>query len=372
MQNTVVKNVSASEIYQDIIESKKEDFMTPRNKIRVIADNGKAFINLNDEYKFDMTSHAIEQLDSSIAPGFMTYGRWLRANNRLDMYVSNVNDFLSKEKQTEKVQIRTIQKQASEIATARALVSPSFKPIDDDIIYSTALPILESYKNTFNILGGHRTETHSFLKVVSAKPMFSMNVAGKERNFSVGFIMKNSEVGCGFCEFTLFITDHFCTNGTIFSKTIVADVKHMHRGTKLPIEFGNITQENIDRLDSKTTYAQIAEAVTNACNYENYQEISKILTAAAERRYTGSNVDALARGIAKEYNITRNERELFMRHYDTSDNSLFGIQAAVTRLAQDTNSYNRRIELEAIGGRILTASPREWSNINSMSLEQID
>jgi hypothetical protein len=39
------------------------------------------------------------------------------------------------------------------------------------------------------------------------------------------------------------------------------------------------------------------------------------------------------------------------------------VQAAITRLAQDAKSYDRRIELEQAGGAVLTMTDAQWNRV---------
>ena len=45
----------------------------------------------------------------------------------------------------------------------------------------------------------------------------------------------------------------------------------------------------------------------------------------------------------------------------------YGVQAAITRLAQDADSYERRVELEEAGGKVLEFSNRAWNAVASLT-----
>ena len=56
------------------------------------------------------------------------------------------------------------------------------------------------------------------------------------------------------------------------------------------------------------------------------------------------------------------EKDAILEHFVSGgDLSKFGLLNAVTRTAQDVESYDRAIELERIGGRILELAPTEWT-----------
>lgn len=68
---------------------------------------------------------------------------------------------------------------------------------------------------------------------------------------------------------------------------------------------------------------------------------------------------------AKEFNIRQNESEGILGHLIAGgDLSLYGLANAVTRHAQDVQSYDRSTELEATGYKIITMQPsllKRWN-----------
>ena len=68
---------------------------------------------------------------------------------------------------------------------------------------------------------------------------------------------------------------------------------------------------------------------------------------------------------AKEFNIRQSESEGILGHLIAGgDLSLYGLANAVTRHAQDVQSYDRSTELEATGYKIITMQPallKRWN-----------
>ena len=354
-------------LYGGINSTRKTDFVAPRSKMQVKQSGGQINVVAGDMVDLPMTQHAIGQLDSSIAPGFITYGKWLRENDRNDVYVENVNKALIVE--TKKAQIRTITKSLDgrESSTARAILSDVFKPIDDDIVFGTAIPVIGQFSDKFKALGGNRTDTKSFLKIITRNPVMSVETGGETREFSAGFIMSNSEVGMGFCEFMAFFTDHFCNNGIIFSKMVVADVRYAHRGARITTDFGQVMDDRIKRAEIESIRSIISEAAKTACSFDSYGEIKTLIQSSIEKRIEGHNYSALLEGVGKQFQLNQQDVEQIKTYFNPDDGNLFGVQAAVTRLAQESESYDRKIQLVNIGGQILSMSDRTWNSINALS-----
>jgi hypothetical protein len=359
--------ISLENLYMSISSTRKADFVSPRKRMSVHQENGSIRIAAGDVLDMPMTQHAIGQLDSSIAPGFVTYGKWLRDNNRPEVYVENVNRALAME--VKKAQIRTVTRTVAgqESSIARAILSDVFKPIDDDIVFGTAIPVIGQFSERFKTIGGNRTDTKSYLKVVTRNPVFSIQSGGRTREFSAGFIMSNSEVGMGFCEFMAFFTDSYCQNGCIFSKMVVADVKYAHRGARITTDFGQVMDDRIKRAEIESVRAVISEAAKTACSFDSYGELQSIIATSVEKKIQGQNYSALLEGVGKQFQLSQQDVEQVKAYFNPDDGNLFGVQAAVTRLAQESESYDRKIQLESVGGQILTMNDRTWNSINALS-----
>lgn len=359
---------SLESLYTSIGSTRKADFVSPRSRMAVKREGGTIRLEAGDVVDMPMTQHAIGQLDSSIAPGFVTYGKWLRDNDRQDVYVENVNRALAME--TKKAQIRTVTRNIDgrDSSLARAILSDVFKPIDDDLVFGTAIPVIGQYSERFKAIGGNRTDTKSYLKIITRNPVMSVTTGGRVREFSAGFIMSNSEVGMGFCEFMAFFTDHFCHNGVIFSKMVVADVKYAHRGARITTDFGLVMDDRIKRAEIESVRAVISEAAKTACSFDSYEEVKSVISSSIEKRIQGHNYSALLEGVGRQFQLNQQDVEQVKAYFNPEDGNLFGVQAAVTRLAQESESYDRKIQLEGIGGQILAMSDRTWNSINALSV----
>ena len=341
----------------------KHDYVSARNRIQVEAVDDDVGLSLDGKYRFQMNKHARTQLNQTIASGFATYSEWLLENGRRDIYISNVNDALTRDRK--KSQVRTITMPDGR-QVARGIMSDMFKPIDDDIIYGTAIPVISEFANSFRTIGGNRTDTNSYLKIVSRNPVFELNIAGRKHPFSAGFMMKNSEVGCGFCEFVAFLTDHFCSNGVIFSKTVIADVKYAHRGARISTDFGLVMEDRFKQAEIDSVRAIISEATRLACTRSSYEVFCQYILASAARKITG-DAPRTIEAVCKMLGLTNEEVENVKIHLDAADMSQFGVQAAITSYAQTVESYEKKIALEEAGGKLLEFNEKMWQSANLLA-----
>lgn len=351
------------EMLNDIQGRTKLDYVSPRNKMQVDAVDGDLVLSLDGTYNFRPSPHCVKQLNESIAPGFSTYSKWLMENGRQNVYVQNVNSALAEDGR--KAQVRTITTPDGR-NIARGIMSDMFKPIDDDLIYGVAIPVISEFALSFKTIGGNRTDTNSYLKIVSRNPVFEVEIAGKTRAFSAGFIMKNSEVGCGYCEFVAFLTDNYCNNGVIFSKTVIADVQYVHKGARISTDFGLVMEDRFKQAEIDSVRAVIAEATRLACATNNYSEFCRQIVASGARKITG-DVPKTIGAVCKILGLTGEEAESVKIHLDSSDLSQFGIQAAITGYAKTVNSYEKKIALEEAGGKLLEFNDKVWQSANLLA-----
>jgi hypothetical protein len=351
-------------IYNNILSTKKQDYVAPRSKITLEREKEDILmVNMGGEYRFPMTEHANGQLDASIAPGFITYSRWLREKGDFDTYVHNVNKALGSD--AKKAQIRTVERESGGVA--RAVLSDMFKSIDDDIVFGTAIPAISEHSDRFKAIGGNRTDIKTYLKVVTRNPVFSIETGGKKRDFSAGFIMSNSEVGMGYCEFLAFFTDNYCNNGCIFSKSVIANVKYAHRGTRISTDFGLIMGDRVKTAEMESIRGVILDASNIACSFGGYEPIMEMIKTSAMKKISGGNHSAVIEAVSENLGLTKDECEKVKCHYDNDSGSMFAIQAAITRLAQDSGSYDRKVQLEIAGGNLLSMPDRQWSALASLA-----
>ena len=198
------------------------------------------------------------------------------------------------------------------------------------------------------------TDTRMYIKVVNERIQTEV-VPGDI--VQAGILISNSEVGMGSVSVKPLIYRLVCTNG------MVADVgvgkRHVGRiNESVDGDFGIFRDETIE-ADDRAFLMKIEEGVDrNNALVQKLRDAKEapILPAAAPK------VVELA---AKEFNIRQNESEGILGHLIAGgDLSLYGLANAVTRHAQDVQSYDRSTELEATGYKIITMQPsllKRWN-----------
>ena len=178
-----------------------------------------------------------------------------------------------------------------------------------------------------------------------------------------GILISNSEVGMGSVSVKPLIYRLVCTNG------MVADVgvgkRHVGRiNESVDGDFGIFRDETIE-ADDRAFLMKIEDTVRAAVDEARFNALVQKLRDAKEAPILPAAAPKVVELAAKEFNIRQNESEGILGHLIAGgDLSLYGLANAVTRHAQDVQSYDRSTELEATGYKIITMQPsllKRWN-----------
>jgi hypothetical protein len=309
----------------------------------------------NGRIEMPMTDYATAQLHSRLAPGLRSFAEHLRSNHMQDTYVRTMHDVLEKSDST--FRVRTLMNNNLLVRSARAVVSDRFKPIDDDIIFDAALPLIDS--DRFHGIGGNKTDIRTVAKFIEREPSVVIQSGNQKREYHLGFILGNSEVGAATASFTMFMSDAFCLNGCIFHKDILANISYKHLGARIDVRHGLIEHSHIERVELHGIRNMIQKATHKAMSLEGRELITRALQDSADAKVERSDLPKFFEDLGKSVGLTKDEAKELPLYGYSDEMTKLGVQAAITALAQD-KPYERRLALESIGGDVLMMNARNW------------
>jgi len=360
------KDIALSEVYEKIMGLERQDYATPAEKAEVFTTDEGAGIRIGDYGRMPtslpMTGYAREQLNQRWT-GFNTFSKELHRLEHDDLQLRTLNELLQHDPR--KLVIRTMQPNGQRVA--RAVVSDAFKPIDDNILVPDILDIVGEKDNalTWRSLGGQITDTNSYLRFITREPQINLTVSGRERALHIGFQYSNSEVGRGRAQFSAFFFDSFCENGCVFGQMTVANVSYTHRGTRISTDFGMIMEERMQQVELAAIRGAVVDATRLTVQGAYIPEVKRALEASLAREVPAGEDAAFIREVAKRVGLTEEQGDQALAMYDGT-RSQYGVQAAITRLAQDAPNYEGRQELERAGGKVLEMNDRTWNSITAL------
>jgi hypothetical protein len=371
---------------QSVIDrsARKDDLVVPASRLIMlngselsVPTNGGDSIG-EGRVEYDVAQIAHRQIGTHLGIPAKFYDRLRTAtigedgNPDLDLrrlLDSNVNTLL--QRTSEKRLIRTYRetRRPSEDgagfvvpAEARAFLSNRYRRRDDDELLAKIGPVLMSLPGA-KLASCELTETRFYLKVVTER--LEGEVAEGDY-VQAGVMIRNSEVGHGSLSIKPFIYRLVCTNGMVVPVFDENSASYRHVGRRIEAtEDGRYSDETL-KLDDEAFYAKVAEDVRRAVDETAFNAILVQLREAKATQQIDDPAAAVER-LAQRFSLTDGEGAQVLKQLALGgDLSAYGALNAVTRIAQDVESYDRATDLETVGGEILTLAttkPREWEAI---------
>ena len=271
-----------------------------------------------------------------------------------DLLALNVNSWF--QKKPNNYLVRTL------YGNMRALLSNKYHPIDNFEIAQTVLPIIADMQDAV-IESCEVTERKMYIKVVNPRLTNEVVPGGIVQS---GILISNSEVGCGNMEIQPLVYRLVCKNGMVVND---AATKRRHVGRKniAGEDYSLYTDETV-RLDNMALMAKVRDTVKAIVDQTRFDKVVEMMRLAKGAKIETTNIPAMVELAGTDFGFTKQEGNGILDYLIRGgDLTLYGMANAVTRFAQDVDSYDRSTEMESIGYDILGMSPAKWNRLNAVS-----
>ena len=332
----------------------KVDYLVNTESMEFGTEGTQVYLQLFDNENIPLepltvNSIAHQQLGTFTEIPAAYYNKMLTEHPSL--LVQNLNEWIHRK--ADQRMVRTL------YGTARAFLSNRYRRIDNMQIAEIVLPELQKIEGAI-FESCQLTDSRMYLKVVN--PRLQAEVAPGDIVQS-GVIISNSEVGQGSVSIQPLIYRLVCSNGMVVNDA-KASRRHVGRQNELD---GNVELYASDTLEAMDTafIKQIRDTVAAAVDQTRFDKVIDIMKQARDAKLNTQDIPNLVQLTGQKFGITESERGGVLQHLiEGNDLSLYGLSNAVTRYAQDVESYDRSTELEGVGYKILTMSPHIWRYIN--------
>lgn len=302
-----------------------------------------------------LTDHAERQLAASLDLPWKTWSR-LRTSHA-DHLDGLVNDLMRREplKRTvrtfdwSRVPADAVGRPAdgtTDGRIVRAFLSDRYRRLDNYDVAEAVLPILQQIPDV-QIVSCAVTERKLYIKALAPRVTGEIKVGDEVQ---AGVVISNSEVGAGALTVQGLVYRLICLNGMIVAKPF----RKAHIGR---------VQDNDDTisvlsdatlaLDDKAFFAKVGDVVRASVDETRFQTLVQQMRDATETPKM-KDVQGTIERVGKLYDFTEGERQGVLGHLvEGGDLTGFGLLNAVTRFAQDVESYERATEMEEVGGKLL-------------------
>lgn len=246
-------------------------------------------------------------------------------------------------------------------ASLRAFLSDRYQPYDDEEIVERVVPILLDIPGAL-VRSCSLSDTRLYIKVVSPKVEGEVSVGDY---VWAGVMIRNSEVGHGSLQVKPFVERLQCTNGMVVPEMLGEYLVTRHVGAKLAADettYRIYSDETLEK-DDAAFFSKVGDVVKHAVDETNFASIVAQMSRTKVSKAVADVSDAVER-LAKRYTLSESEGKSVLQHLAAGgDLSQYGALNAITRTAEDVESYERATELETIGGELLVLREREWEMI---------
>jgi Domain of unknown function (DUF932) len=291
------------------------------------------------------TSYAHGQMASRLSIPKIYYDRMLKQSPQL--LSENVNHWLAERQETSLV--RTLRGQM------RAFLSNRYRIVDNHEILAMVLPELAEMGDGMRIVSCNVTDEKMYLKVVNTNIEAAISLGDVVQ---AGFILSNGELGNGSISIEPYILRLVCLNGLALPSGRQRK-NHAGRANESTDLYASDTMQAIDNAFK----LKVRDLVRNAVSITNFRDAVADMQVAKNDIITGHPAKAVEL-TAKAIGLSNDESSLVLEHLIRSgDLSRFGMLNAVTRSAEDVESYDRASTIERLGSSVLYLPQSTWREV---------
>lgn len=327
----------------------KKDYVADTRALEMTPTGQLAIANGSSQ-TFDITSHAHRQIGERIGIPTKYYERMRTAAPEL--LQANVNHWF--QTQPEQRMIRTLG------SNARAFLSRRYRRLDNFDLAEAVLPMLLQMDGA-QVVSCELTETRMYLKVVTAKLQADVKVGDPVQ---AGVCVSNSEIGLGSLRVEPLIYRLICTNGMVTPERSARNrFTHLGRAAAdTPDAYELFSDETLE-ADNTAFFLKVQDLVLDAVDRTKFEQLVAQMRQTTERRIEGNPVKAVEL-LSDRFKLQQSESSGVLQHLiQGSDLSQWGLLNAVTRTAQDVESYDRATELEALGATVMSLPSAQWRQL---------
>jgi len=330
--------------------SGKEDLLAPAQALRFGRNDSGSIRLAIGERDFGMNRNATSQVTEYL-------GIPARFASRLesqfpDLLTHNLNEIIAK--QDGRRMVRTMGD------TARAFLSDSYRIIDNELVFDGLYPRLQRLGATIE----SANVSDDFLHLQATLAMEGEIRVGDVVRFGVA--IRNSEIGRGALSVSPLLYRLACTNGMV-----IADQsrRKAHIGGSFLDNAGGdwiALSSETQMLKTRAIIAELGEYLEAMATPAIFDKTLARLRDVADQELPAEPT-LVVESLAARYNLLKPEADsALLALAEGRDYTRWGLANAVTVLANTATNYDRAVELETLGGRIMQMPKSDYSALAKM------
>lgn len=264
-----------------------------------------------------------------------------------ELLASNVNTWFKKN--PSKRMVRTLN------GDARAFLSNRYQRIENEEIAQVALPVLLGDKD-LTVVSSEVTERRLYIQATTKRVVGDVKVGDAVQ---AGVIISNSEVGQGSVSVRRVIFRLRCLNGLILPDNTY---RANHTGSRID-DNEALWKDDTRQAEDKAILLKVRDMVMSAMDPKVFAANLATMQATTTQNIRGNPAKAIE-VLGQKLGVTQDESGGILRALiEGGDLSRWGVINAVTAQAHTIESYDRSVEFEALGSKVIDLSPKDWSEV---------
>lgn len=353
----MMKGISLQELAQKIETQKgqKRDFIADTRtltmqvpRLRDVAKEpvARPVLEMPDVGQFPLLPLCHDQVGERTGIPAKYYDRMLA--EAPDLLATNVNAWFRV-----KPELRMLRTMGGK---ARAFLSNRYQRIENEAIADVALSVLAEEFKGIQVVSAEVTDKRLYIHFVLPSVQGEVKVGDVVQ---AGGIISNSEVGLGAAQVSGLLWRLICLNG---AKT--ADTFRRYHIGRAAEEAGDISWgEDTQQSDDKTVLLKMRDTIRAVVDETRFKANLEKLQGLTEGKVTGDPVKVVELLAAKVQASEAEKGGILRSLIEGNDLSAWGLVNAVTAQSHNAQSYDRAVELEAAGGRLIELPKADWKEI---------
>ena len=295
---------------------------------------------------FPVQSIAHDQIGSYAGIPAKYYDRMLA--DEPELLAKNVNTWLRRGGDDKRM-VRTMRGQN------RAFLSNRYQRIENEEIAEVALPILMNTPG-LRVVSTEVTERRLYIQATTDRIYGDVKVGD---TVQAGLVITNSEVGMGSVSVRALMYRLRCLNGMVTGDNFRA----AHLGKRID-DNEALYADDTKKADDHAILLKVRDTVQGFLSAEFFNRKLVAMRALTEGKISGSPEKAIE-VLAQKLEVNEVEKNGILRSLiEGADLSRWGILNAVTHQAHsDKVTYDRAVDFEAMGGKLLDLPATEWKQV---------
>lgn len=248
--------------------------------------------------------------------------------------------------------------------TARAFLSERYRRIDNFEIAEAVLPIIADIPEA-RVESCEVTDERMYIKVVN--PRLEAEVTPGDVVQS-GILITNSEVGMGSMSIQPLVYRLVCSNGMVVNDAATRRY-HIGRGNEAGEDYSLYSNATL-AADDRALMLKVCDTVKAVVDQTRFEKVVNMMRNAKEAKITTMDIPQMIELTSSDYGFTKKESGGILDYLiKNGELNLYGLANAVTRTAQDVESYDRSTAMESIAYSILGMGREKWNRLNAVSVK---